>query len=163
MLQRWTVGRLRALGPRFRSCIDLGCGYGDWTEQFAALCDTFYACEVSPELAARTQLRLARHRAARVECADVRDATLPRGADLICIGTVVMYLPDADALDVLRRVRATASRDAVVLVHAEAEHAVYRRPRELRVMFESAGLTLHDARSSPLAWRRASHTFVLRA
>jgi SAM-dependent methyltransferase len=163
LLQAWTLGRVRALGPRFRRCVDLGCGFGDWTEQFAALADEVHACDISPAFAAETQRRLARHRAARVECSDIRAFALPRGADLVYVGAVLMYLADADARDVLARIRAAAAPGAVVMIRdfcafnfgRRGERRtgdafdIHRRPGELRALAESTGLRCVELRSSP--------------
>ena len=159
LLQTWTLARLRAIAPRFRRAVDLGCGHGDWTARFARLVDEIHACDIAPELAAATQRRLAHHRAARVECADVRAFALPRELDLVYCGAVFMYLSDRAVGDVLRRVRAVLAPNAVVVVRdfcafngarrAERAHVVNRRPAELRAIAEHAGLRCVELRSSP--------------
>lgn len=176
MLQTWTLGRVRTLRPRYRRCVDLGCGFGDWTARFAELADEIHACDISPELAAQTQLRLARHRAARVECADIRDFALPHRADLVYVGAVLMYLSDEAALDVLERVRASLAPDAIVVIRdfcafnlgRRAEHRtdesydVNRRPAELVAMAERAGLRCTELRSSPSIYGEVMGGAVMR-
>lgn len=163
MLQTWTLRRLRAARTRFRRAIDLGCGFGDWTEQFAAVSDEIHACDVSPDLAAATQRRLARHRAAHVTVADIREFDIPAGADLVYLGAVLMYLSDAAAQDVLHRVRAALAPGALVVVRdfcafnlgartvnrTAGSYDVNRRPAELLAMGERAGLRCVEVRSSP--------------
>src|SRR5262245_61951631 len=155
MIQRWTFGRLRALAPRYRRCIDLGCGFGDWTEQLAAMSDEIHACDLSPDFAATTQRRLARHRAAHIACADVRTFPLPRDADLIYVGAVLMYLRDIDVRAMLRRIGDAARPGAVIVIRdfcafnlgkratnrTATSFDVHRRPAELRAMAERAGLS----------------------
>src|SRR5262245_32110762 len=65
MLQTWTVQRLRANRERYGRVLDIGCGIGDWTEQFAAFSDEVYACDVAPAFVERTQARVPN---AKVEC-----------------------------------------------------------------------------------------------
>ena len=163
MLQTWTLARLRALRPRFRCAVDLGCGFGDWTERFGAISDQIHACDLAPDLAAATQRRLARHRDARIECADVREFELPPRCDFVYIGAVLMYLSDAAALDVLHRVRAAIAPGALVVIRdfcafnlgrrtvhrTDASYDVNRRPAELVAMAERAGLQCLELRSSP--------------
>ena len=159
MLQAWTLARLRAIAPRFRRAVDLGCGHGDWTARFAQLADEIHACDIAPELAAATQLKLARHRAARVECADVRAFALPRELDLVYCGAVLMYLPDRAVGELLARVRAALAKNAIVIIRdfcafnlasrSERAHDVSRRPAELRALAERAGLRCVEVRSSP--------------
>jgi len=163
MLQAWTLARLRALRPRFHRTVDLGCGYGDWTERFGAVSDEIHACDISPDLAAATQRRLARHRDARVECADVRTYELPADADLVYIGAVLMYLSDAAARDVIARARAALAPGAFVVIRdfcafnlggravnrTDSSYDVNRRPAEIVAMAERAGLRCVEVRSSP--------------
>jgi SAM-dependent methyltransferase len=161
LLQRWTLARLG--GRRFRHCVDLGCGYGDWTAQFAARADAIDACDLAPAFVAETRRRLAAHSAARVDCADLREWPLPRGFDFAYVGAVLMYLPDRDAGDVLRRIRKAASPGALVVVRdfcafgrgrrtvdtRDGGYVVYRRGRELVQLAETAGLTAVELRASP--------------
>ncbi|HTR53758.1 MAG TPA: class I SAM-dependent methyltransferase [Kofleriaceae bacterium] len=161
MLQRWTLRRLRADRPRFRRVVDLGCGFGDWTVRLGALSDELHACELAPELAAEAQRRLAGHRAARVECADIRDWEVPRGLDLAYLGGVLMYLSDREATDVVRRVRAAAAPGALVVIRdfcafgrgRRSEDArtgtIYRRVSELVAIAQRVGLCVERVRSSP--------------
>jgi trans-aconitate methyltransferase len=159
MLQTWTLARVRALAPRYRRAADLGCGYGDWTERFAQLADEIHACDIAPELAAATQRRLVHHRAARVECADIRSFDLPRRLDLVYAGAVFMYLSDRAVGEVLRRIGDAVAPGAVVVIRdfcafnvarrAERPFDVSRRADELRALAERAGLRCVESRSSP--------------
>lgn len=160
MLQDWTLGRMRAAAPRYRRCVDLGCGIGDWTERFAELADEVHACDVSPDFVAQTRLRVP---AAIVECADLREYRFPRQSDLVYVGAVLTYLPDADVLDVLRRIRATTVPGALVVVRDYCVfnlgrptindrgdfYSVHRRARDLRLLAAVAGLTCIELRASP--------------
>jgi SAM-dependent methyltransferase len=163
LLQRWTFARLAAIAPRFRRAADLGCGFGDWTAQFAEISDEIFACDVAPDFAAATQLRLARHRAARVVCADLRTVELPGEIDLVYVGAALMYLGDDDARAVLARIREAMAPGATVVVrdyctfnlgrrtvnrNAEA-FSIHRTPRDVRRLAERARLRCVEQRSSP--------------
>jgi SAM-dependent methyltransferase len=160
MLQDWTIERVKDAAPRYRRCIDLGCGIGDWTERFAELADEVHACDLSPDFVEQTRMRVP---AAIVQCADLRDYKFPRRSDLVYVGAVLTYLPDADVLDVLRRIRAATVPGALVLVRdycafnlgrrtvnqSAAFYSVHRRAGDLCQLAELAGLTCVELRSSP--------------
>ena len=160
MLQRWTLARLHAVGPRFARCLDLGCGHGDWTELLAQISGEVFACDVAPAFVEQTRARVPR---AIVDRADLRSYRMPRDLDLVYLGAVLMHLPDRDALDVLQRVRAAATPNAVVVVRDWCTFnlgrrdeqpdpryfSVHRRPRELVTLVERAGLVCVELRSSP--------------
>jgi SAM-dependent methyltransferase len=159
MLQRWTLARLRRARSRYRRVVDLGCGYGDWTAQFATLADELYACDLSPAFVAAARQRVP---SADIVCTDVRAYAIPRDFDLAYVGAVLMYVPDHDALDVLRRLRDAARPDALVVVRdfcayglgrggvdTRQGYTVYRRPGELRALVERAGLRVTEMRASP--------------
>ena len=111
----------------------------------------------STELAVATQRRLAHHRAARVECADLRQFALPGEVDLVYAGAVFMYLGDAAVLATLQRIRAALAPDGVVAIRdlcafnlgrrVELPHVVYRRASELRALAERAGLRCIETRA----------------
>lgn len=158
-LQDWTLQRARSVKPRFRRALDLGCGFGDWTTLFAPFCDEIHACDVAPEFAAQAFLRLAQHRAAYVECEDIRRYEVPEQIDLIYVGAVLTYIEDAEALDVLKRLRAAAAPDALLMIRdyctfnvgrpSRTDKSVHREPERLRYLAELAGFRSVETRSSP--------------
>lgn len=166
MLQRWTLDRVARIAPRHRRFVDLGCGHGDWTELLASVADEVHACDVAPAFVEQTRARVPR---AAVACADVRSYQLPPQLDLAYLGAVLMYLPDHDALDVLRRVRAHAREGAVVVVREwctlnlgrrterpDARYfSIHRRSTEVRDLAVAAGFTCVDVRSSPSIYGEA--------
>jgi SAM-dependent methyltransferase len=155
MLQDWTLRRVRAEGPRYRRCVDLGCGIGDWTGRFAELCDEVHACDVSPDFVATTRQRVPE---AIVSCADLREYRFPRRIDFVYAGSVLLYLSDADVLDVFKRIRAATVPGALVIVRDYCtfglgrptvnEFSVHRHPRELRDLAALARLTCVEQRTS---------------
>jgi SAM-dependent methyltransferase len=160
-LQRWTLDRLRADRPRYRIGVDLGCGNGEWTEQFAPLCDELHACDVSPDFVAQTRARTSWHRATTVEVSDLRSFPIPDGADFIYIGAAFMYLQDRDVLDVLRHVAARAAPNAHVVVrdyctfnlglrteYPTQGHSIHRPAVDLVRIASEAGLRCDEMRSS---------------
>jgi SAM-dependent methyltransferase len=161
MLQSWTLARLRRFRPRYRRCADLGCGFGDWTEQFAGFADEIHACDISPEFASATQIRLARHRAAHVSCADIRTVVIPPRVDLVYAGAVLMYVSDAAVVDVFRRIRDSLAQDGIVIVRDfcafnagsravdPASGTIYRRASELVALAERARFRCTELRCSP--------------
>ena len=159
LLQDWTLNRIKSVKLRFRRALDLGCGYGDWAALFAPLCDEIYACDVAPGFAAQACVRLAQHRAAYVECADIRHYAVPKNLDLIYVGSVLLYIDDADVLDVLRRLRASAVPGALLIIRdyctfnlgrpARTETSVHRTPTRLRELAALAGFRCIEMRSSP--------------
>ena len=161
-LQRWTLARVTHDRPRYRRCVDLGCGPGDWSELFAPLCDELYACDVSDVFVDQARARTAAHPLRQIERADLRAYAVPRGLDLAYLGAVLLYMSDADARDVLRRVRASAAPGAHVIIReyctfnlgrraerSSSGYSVHRRPRDVLALAEHAGLHLIEARSSP--------------
>lgn len=160
MLQEWTLARMRAGAPRYRRCVDLGCGIGDWTAQFAEIADEIHACDVAPRFVAETRRRVP---VAVVECADLREYRLPRMVDLVYVGAVLSDVADADALDVFRRIRAATVPGALVVVRDYCTfnfgqpavnddrgfYSVHRRAGDVVELARSAGLSCVESRSSP--------------
>ncbi len=160
MLQAWTVDRMRAFRQRYRTCVDIGCGYGDWTERFATLAEEVHGCELAPPFVAQARRRVPH---AAIECCDLRDYVIPAASDLVYIGAVLMYVPDLHALDLLRRVRAAVARDALVMwrefctfnlgrraTYETAERfSVHRSPAQLCWLAELAGFRVDEVRSAP--------------
>jgi SAM-dependent methyltransferase len=160
MVQRWTMQRVRAVKPRFRRCVDMGCGFGDWTALFADVVDEVNAFDVAPAFVDATRQRVPK---AHVECGDLRSYVLPRGLDFVYIGAVLLYVPQPDVVDILRRVRDAVVPGALVIIrdwctlnlgrrstNASAEHwSIHRSPRELAWLAEAARLELVELRSSP--------------
>ena len=160
MVQDWTLGRIRRAAPHYRRCLDLGCGIGDWTERFAELAIETYACDLAPRFVATTRARVP---SAVVECADLRTYKLPPNADLIYVGAVLTYLPDQEVRDLLRRIRAAATPNAMVVIQdygainlgessVNAEpgfYGVHRHVRGLRRFANDAFLRCVEQRVSP--------------
>jgi SAM-dependent methyltransferase len=156
MLMDWTVKRLRATGNVFVRIADLGCGIGDWTERLADLAVDTYACDVSPEFVAQTRARVPH---AVVACSDLRDYRMPVDLDLVYVGAVLMYLPDGDVRDVLRRIRAVMRPGGLVVLRdygainlgrpRGTQISVHRRPRELQGLATEAYLRCIERRVSP--------------
>lgn len=160
MLQTWTVKRLRAFQPRYRRCVDMGCGFGDWTALFAQLCDEVHAFDIAPAFVEATRSRVP---TARVECSDLRSYVLPRELDFVYLGAVLIYASEPDVVDVLRRVHDAMVPGGIVIVrdwctlnfgrrttNVSARHwSIHRSPWELAWLAEAAKLRLCELRSSP--------------
>lgn len=159
MLQSWTLARLQSFASRYRCCVDLGCGFGDWAELFATVADEVHGCELAPVFVDQARERVPH---GNFECADLRDYRIPAGADLVYIGAVLMYLPERDVLDVLQRVRAAATPGAIVAwrdwcafnlgrrtVYRTPERmSIHRTPAELCWLAELAGFEIIELRSA---------------
>jgi SAM-dependent methyltransferase len=173
--KRWVLSRLDR--ARYRRIVDLGCGLGDWLELFAPRADEIHGCDVAPGFVATARSRLAAidHRAWRVDCADLRSYTIPRGIELAHLGGVLTYLPDLWALRTLRRVRDAAAPGALVIirdyctfnfgirsVNHETGYSVHRSPREIIELAASVGLRLLEARSSPSIYAEVMGNAVTR-
>jgi SAM-dependent methyltransferase len=159
-LQRWTLARMSRIKPRFQRCLDIGCGYGDWTELFAAISDEVYAFDIAPAFVERARKRVP---GARIECSDLRSYRMPEQLDLVYIGAVLLYVSEPEALDLLRRVRAAVAPGALVVwrefatfnfgrrtVNASDDRfSIHRTPEELAWLAELAGFTLVEQRAAP--------------
>jgi len=143
MVQAWTLDRIRAVQPHFKRGVDLGCGFGDWSELFAPLVDELHACDVAPAFVEQTQRRVP---SARVTCADVRDFTFPAELDFVYIGAVLLYVDDADALEVLQRIRRAVVPGALVIWRDWCTYGWGRRTTNLRDTFYSVHRTPDDVR-----------------
>src|SRR5690606_6643939 len=108
--------RIRADRPRYRRCVDLGCGPGDWAALFAPLCDELFACEIAPHFVARARANTRGHPARAIRCEDERTYESPTGVDLVFAGSVLTYLSDDEARRLLFRIRAAAAPGAHVVV-----------------------------------------------
>ncbi len=164
-LQSWTLRRARhLLGRPCGRAVDLGCGFGDWTVQLAAMADDVVACDIAPGFVEETRRRLreAGCPSATVACDDVRRFAAYRDADLVHLGAVLMYLDDAGCAAVLRLVRERIATDGVLigrewcairlgrsLVNRNPWFSVHRRARRYVEMAEAAGFRAVESLASP--------------
>lgn len=160
MLQRWTLGRMRAFKPRYQRCVDIGCGPGHWSERFATIADEVHGCELAPAFVEKARRRVP---SASIECCDLREYRIPERCDLVYVGAVLMYVHEDAALDLLRRVRAALAPGALVVVREfctfnlgrrtindrRSHFSIHRTPQELCWLAELAGLELVELRSAP--------------
>lgn len=164
-LQDWTMRRAQqALGRRCGRAVDLGCGFGDWTVQLAAMADEIVACDIAPGFVEETRRRLreAGCASATVACEDVRSFNAYSDADLVHVGAVLMYLDDAGCEEVLRTARERIASDGVLVgrewcairfgravVNRSPWFSVHRRARRYVEMAEAAGFRAVEAVASP--------------
>ncbi|HEY5921161.1 MAG TPA: class I SAM-dependent methyltransferase [Kofleriaceae bacterium] len=160
MIQAWTMRRLHSLKARVRRSLDIGCGYGDWTELFAQISDEIHACDIAPAFVDATRRRVPQ---ANVSLADLRSYAMPRALDFVYFGAVLLYAPQPDVVDVLRRVRDAAEPGALVIVrdwctfnlgrrttNTGGNHwSIHRSPMELCCLAEAARFRVIEVRSSP--------------
>jgi SAM-dependent methyltransferase len=160
MLQTWTMQRLRKLKPRSARTLDMACGYGDWTELLAQISDELYAFDIAPSFVDMTQRRVPQ---AHVACSDLCSYSVPRDLDLVYIGAVLLYAPQPEVVDVLRRVREAIRSDAVVIIRdwctfnagrrttnsGGGHWSIHRSPDELCWLAEAARFRVVELRSSP--------------
>ena len=164
-LRDWMMRRARRhLGRQCRRAVDLGCGFGDWTVQLAAMADDVVACDIAPGFVEETQRRLrdAGCPSATVSCEDVRSFAAYQDADLVHVGAVLMYLDDEGCDEVLRRARERIASDGVLLgrewcairfgratVNRSPWFSVHRRARRYLELAEAAGFRAVESVSSP--------------
>jgi len=160
MLQTWTMRRLKALKPRSLRTLDVGCGFGDWTELLAQISDEIHAFDIAPSFVEQTQRRVP---AAQVTRSDLQSYTMPGDLDLVYIGAVLLYANQSDVVDVLRRVRDAIRRDGIVVIRdwctfnagrrttnsGNGHWSIHRTPDELCWLAEAARLRVVEVRSSP--------------
>jgi SAM-dependent methyltransferase len=166
-LQAWAWRRLERYGRLpFAKAVDLGCGYGDWTERLAARSREIVAVDLSPGFVEQTRQRLASagHANARVICGDVCDLGEEplRQADLLSLGAVLMYLEDEEAAALLGKLRRNIGASGLLyqrdLCAANGRRerrnvrpgffSVYRRPGRYVEMAGRSGFRLLEARRS---------------
>ena len=160
MIQRWTMQRLRRMKPRSARTLDVGCGYGDWTELLATISDDVHAFDIAPSFVEQTQRRVP---SAHVTCSDLQSYEMPRELDLVYIGAVLLYAKQPDVVDVLRRVADSLRSDGVVVIRdwctfnigrrttnsGGGHWSIHRSPDELCWLAEAARLRVVEVRSSP--------------
>lgn len=121
------LNMIRARGP-FQSALEVGCAGGFFTGLLAPLCKSLHVVDVLPEAITRVAARLAAHRNITFEAASVAEDFAPgRTFDLIVVGEVLCYLPDAETL--ARAVAGLSARLAPggLLVFGSAIDATCRR------------------------------------
>lgn len=160
MLQTWTMRRLAAMKPRSARTLDVGCGYGDWTELLARMSDEIHAFDIAPDFVEQTKRRVP---AAQVTCSDLQSFKMPRDLDLVYVGAVLLYAKQPDVVDVLRRVRDSIRKDGLVVIRdwctfnvgrrttnsGGGHWSIHRSPDELCWLAEAARLRVVEVRSSP--------------
>jgi trans-aconitate methyltransferase len=175
LLQDWTLAQLDR--PRFRRCVDLGCGRGEWTALFAPRADEVHACDVAEPFVAETRQRLdaLHHTSWNVEQADLRGYRIPEGIDLAYVGAVLCYLDDDGVRDVLYRLRLATNPYAQVIVrdyctinlgrpsiNTSTGFSIHRRPADLVALAESVGMRCQAVRSSPSIYAEAMGNAITR-
>lgn len=172
MLQRWTVSR--AGRPRINRFVDLGCGRGEWTELFAPISDEVFACDVADAFVAETRGRLAvlGHPKVTVVQSDLRSYEVPDGIEVAYLGAVLMYLGDAEVIEVLSKLRRSCAPGARVIVRdyctfnfgrpSQHPHSWHRSPPRLRALAEQAGLGWVETRSSASIYAEVMGNVVTR-
>jgi SAM-dependent methyltransferase len=123
--------RLRRVSgrERFARAIDLGCGPGDWTAEYAGLADAVVGVDVN-----RSFLGVAaRHaRAAGVERRIVfHEQSIDEfdgfeSADLVCLGACLMYVDDDAVAQLFARIARGAGAGAWVYVRATVTNPLRR-------------------------------------
>ena len=91
LLQHWTLSRLDR--PRFKRCVDLGCGRGEWSALFAPRrrgVRVRSPSRLSPNT--RAPRRAAPHLVA-CRAGDLRSYQIPPGVDLAYFGAVLLICP----------------------------------------------------------------------
>jgi SAM-dependent methyltransferase len=160
MVQTWTMQRLRKLKPRSARTLDMGCGYGDWTELLGEISDEVFAFDIAPGFVEQAQRRVPH---AVVTCSDLQSYEVPKSLDLVYIGAVLLYATEADVVDVLRRVRGALRPDGLVVIRdwctfntgrrttnsGGGHWSIHRSPDELCWLAEAARLRVVEVRSSP--------------
>ena len=166
VLQDWTWRRVERYGRLpFAKAVDLGCGYGDWTARLASRSREIVAVDLSPGFVEQTRQRLEAvgHATARVICGDICELEDElRGADLVSVGAVLMYLEDEEALAVLARLRRDIVPSGLLYqrdlcaTNGRRERrnvrpgffSIYRRPGRYIEMAARSGFRLVEARRS---------------
>lgn len=172
MLQRWTMSR--AGRSRIKRFVDLGCGRGEWTELFAPISDEVFACDVADAFVAETRGRLALlgHSKVTVEQSDLRSYTIPEGIECAYLGAVLMYLGEAEVIEILAKLRKACAPNARVIIRdyctynlgrpSVHPHSWHRSPAQLRALADKAGLSWVETRSSASIYAEVMGNVVTR-
>ena len=171
------LDRVLARHPVARGmCLDVGCGTGVWLEQLARRFAHVDGIDLSAQMVASANARIAAHGVAnaRVEQGSVADLAPGRVYDLIFVGGLLMYVDDVQLDDVVARLAArlapggvmilrestyagrTAYRDAPLSaglfgrrdVARPAYRAIYRPERCYRDTFARQGLAIAATRTN---------------
>ena len=159
-IDRREKARLRRLFPLHKNMdvLDLGCGAGRMSVEFASRCRTVVAVDFSQALIDRGRALAEQHRAANIRwvTASALEFTTADRFDLIFLGGLLLCMADADALALLRRLSGMlkdtgrlVSRDSVLSDRetepppARPDYPVtYRRRQDYEQMFREAGFSV---------------------
>lgn len=142
--------------PASARVLDVGCGAGAWTTVFARRFAKVIGVEASESMASAARERTKELANVEIVQADAR-APLPSGTfQLVFLGGLCMYLEDADAIDLLKRIRSQMSDNGVVILResttgnrfaASGDYgALYRTVNDYQVLFAQAGLPSIETR-----------------
>lgn len=114
------------------ACLDVGCGTGLWLEHLAGRFERAEGIDLSQEMVASAQARLARRGLSHcaVSQASITDLEANRGRyDLIFVGGVLMYLNDDAVAPTVARLRDLLSPGGVIILR-ESTHLGRTRYRD---------------------------------
>jgi len=98
------------------SVLDVGCGAGAWVEIFANRFKSVVGVERSPRMVAAAQERVAHLPNAQVYQGDGRQDLLEGPFDFIFLGGLMMYLGDADVVELLQALRSRLREGGVIIL-----------------------------------------------
>jgi SAM-dependent methyltransferase len=154
-----TLRRLRRVSARerFSRAIDLGCGVGEWTAEYASFADTVVGVDVNRSFlsvaAQHARTKAVEQRVAFHE-QSIEEFDQFENADLVCCGSCLMYIDDDAVAKLFARIARRTSQQAWVYVRATVTNPLrtgyttdggfYREPSFYERVFAENGFSVAD-------------------
>ncbi|MQG63203.1 MAG: class I SAM-dependent methyltransferase, partial [SAR202 cluster bacterium] len=141
------------------SVLDVGCGAGAWVEIFANRFKSVVGIERSPRMVAAAQERVAHLPNAQVYQGDGRQDLLEGPFNFIFLGGLMMYMGDADVVELLQALKSRLSEGGVIILRESTVRkgvlalkgeyqVIYRSVNVYRQLCEQAGITEVEPRGN---------------
>jgi trans-aconitate methyltransferase len=106
--ERYEITLQALIRDGYANAFEPGCSIGELTALLATRCDRLLATDVSPTAVEKARRRCAEYDNVRIECGDLRTASLNAPLDLVVLSEVAYYFP-------VKQLEAVANRLAAAL------------------------------------------------
>lgn len=113
--ERYAITLKALTRGRYASAFEPGCSIGELTALLAPRCDRLLATDVSPTAVEKARRRCAEYKNVRIECGDLRTASLNAPLDLVVLSEVAYYFEEKQLEAIANRLAAAVDVGGTLL------------------------------------------------